>query len=230
MNSFLYSKQRMAVAIAIVFHIIGLVGILFFNASFFASLTFFNLLLSALLLIWTQEEKNSSFFIFVLVSYVVGFMVEYLGVNYSVLFGRYEYGSVLGPKFKNIPIIIGINWFIIMYCCGVSVQLVLNHIWNKIRYAGMPLRDDVGFVSVILDGALLAVFFDWVMEPVAIKLLFWKWLGDGSIPMFNYVCWFLVSCLLLVVFRLLAFKKNNHFALHLLLIQLMFFLILRTFL
>lgn len=230
MITFLHSKLRIAVAIAILFHIIGLVGILFFNAAFFASLTPFNLLLSASLLIWTQEEKNNSFFIFVLVCYVVGFIVEYLGVNYGVLFGSYEYGSVLGMKFKNIPLIIGVNWFIIMYCSGVSVQLVLNHIWNKVKYDDMPLRNNVGFVSVILDGALLAVFFDWVMEPVAVKLIFWKWLGDGSIPMFNYVCWFLVSCLLLLVFRLLPFKKNNHFALHLLLIQLLFFLILRTFL
>ena len=230
MSSFLNSRQTVAIAIAILFHTIGLVGMVFFNTAFFAALTPFNLLLSAWLLIWTQEDKNKWFYVYLLVCYVVGFIVEWLGANYGVLFGSYQYGTVLGWKFKNIPLIIGVNWFIIMYCSGVSVQLVLNVLWNKVKYADMPLRNDVGFVAIILDGALLAVFFDWVMEPVAVKLLFWKWLGDGSIPMFNYVCWFLVSCLLLLIFRLLPFKKNNHFALHLLLIQLLFFLILRTFL
>ncbi len=230
MNSPFHGRQRIAVAIAILFHTVGLIGMLFFNTAFFASLTPLNLLLSAGLLIWTQEEKNRSFFLFVLICYTVGFLVEYLGVNYGVLFGSYEYGVVLGTKLKNIPIIIGVNWFIIMYCSGVSVQLVLNHLWNKVKNTDMPFRNDVGFVAIILDGALLAVFFDWVMEPVAVKLFFWKWMGDGTIPVFNYLCWFLVSCLLLVIFRLLPFKKNNHFALHLLLIQLLFFLILRTFL
>ena len=126
MSTFLRSKQNIAVAVAILFHTIGLIGILFFNAPFFAALTPFNLLLSALLLVYTQEEKSKSFFLFVLICFIVGFFVEWLGVNYGVLFGSYEYGQVLGLKFKNIPIIIGVNWFIIIYCCGVSVQFVLN--------------------------------------------------------------------------------------------------------
>jgi len=82
--------------------------------------------------------------------------------------------------------------------------------------------------SVITDGATLAVIFDWLMEPVAIKLGFWKWQGD--IPVYNYVCWFFISLLMLVLFRACKFNKQNKFAVNLLLIQLLFFLILRTFL
>ena len=85
-------------------------------------------------------------------------------------------------------------------------------------------------LSVIVDGATLAVFFDWLMEPVAVKLGYWAWNGDGSIPMFNYLCWFIVSLLLLAVFHFAKFNKQNKFAVNLLLIQLMFFLLLRTFL
>lgn len=33
-------------------------------------------------------------------------------------------------------------------------------------------------LSVIVDGATLAVFMDQVMEPVAVQLGYWKWNGD----------------------------------------------------
>ncbi len=222
------SPQKKATAIAVLFHVIGLTGILFFDRELFVSLTPFNLLLSAGLLIYTQSEKNKAFFLFVLVCFVVGFSVEYIGVNHQLLFGEYVYLKPMGVQWQRVPLVIGVNWFIMMYCCGVSIQLFLNRMWNKLKDANQPARKNVGFIAVILDAALLATFFDWVMEPVAVKLGWWKWLGDGSIPLLNYVSWFGISALLLLLFRLLSFDKQNQFAVNLLLIQFMFFLILRT--
>ena len=85
-------------------------------------------------------------------------------------------------------------------------------------------------LSIMVDGATLAVLFDWLMEPAAVKLGYWKWLGNGEIPLYNYMCWFVISMLLLFVFHKLQFNKQNKFAVNLLLIQAMFFLLLRTFL
>lgn len=223
-------KQQVALGIAIIFHTVGLIGILFVNKDFFISLTPLNLLLSFALVLWTQEEHNRYFWSFVVICFGTGIFTEWLGVNHQILFGTYRYLSPLGLKWEGVPLLIGVNWFIIMYCCGISVQQVLNKIWNRLKDQDMPPRTDVGFWAIVLDGALLATFFDWVMEPVAVKLGFWQWLGDGSIPFKNYWSWFLVSAFLLLLFRLFRFKKNNLFAVHLLLIQLMFFLILRTFL
>jgi bisanhydrobacterioruberin hydratase len=223
-----FSPQKKATGIAVLFHVIGLTGILFFDRQLFVSLTPFNLLLSAGLLIYTQTEKNKAFLLFVLVCLAVGFTVEYIGVNHQLLFGEYAYGEPMGMQWQHVPLVIGVNWFIMMYCCGVSIQLFLNRMWNKLKDADQPERKNVGFIAVILDAALLATFFDWVMEPVAVKLGWWKWLGDGSIPLLNYVSWFGVSALLLLLFRLLSFDKQNQFAVNLLLIQFMFFLILRT--
>jgi bisanhydrobacterioruberin hydratase len=223
-----YSKQQVATFIAVLFHIIGLVGILFYDAALFASLTPMNLLLSAGLLIYTQKEKNSHFFLFITVCYMVGYIVEYLGVNHQLLFGEYRYLPAMGWQLQNVPLVIGVNWFIIMYCCGVIIQHFLNFMWNKLKDEDQPRRSNVGFFAIIIDGALLATFFDWIMEPIAVKLGYWQWLGDGSIPLFNYACWFGISALLMLLFRLLSFQKQNQFAVNLLLIQFMFFLILRT--
>jgi bisanhydrobacterioruberin hydratase len=223
-----FSKQQIATAIAVLFHCIGLAGILFYDAALFASLTPMNLLLSAGLLIYTQKEKNSRFFLFVTVCYVVGYLVEYLGVNHQLLFGEYRYLPAMGWQWKSVPLVIGVNWFIMMYCCGVTIQHFLNFMWNKLKDEDEPRRANVGFFAIIIDGALLATFFDWIMEPIAVKLGYWQWLGDGSIPLFNYACWFVISALLMLLFRLLSFPKQNQFAVNLLLIQFMFFLILRT--
>jgi putative membrane protein len=225
-----FTKFEVATAIAILFHSIGLIGLLFFDKAFFLAATPFNLLLSFILLIWTQTEKNIHFFLFFAACFALGIIVEIIGINTGYLFGDYSYGNVLGPQIKNVPVLIGINWFLIIYCCGISIHTLLMKAISRIAADTGKTPMAMKALSVIIDGATLAVFFDWLMEPVAVKLGYWAWNGDGSIPMFNYICWFVISLLLLAVFHFAKFNKQNKFAVNLLLIQLMFFLLLRTFL
>jgi bisanhydrobacterioruberin hydratase len=225
-----YSKAQIATAIAIIFHAVGLVGMLT-NANLFASISWLNLLLMAGLIIYTQPQKNIPFFIFVALTFCLGIAVEIIGVNTGKLFGNYKYSSVLGISIKNVPIIIGANWFIIMYCCGMAV----NHFMARLAQAlpeGETIRinEKLKLASLVFDAATLAVIMDWIIEPVAIKLNYWSWLPNGDIPTFNYISWFAVSAVFMLLFNMLAFKKNNIFAVHLLLIMSLFFVILRTFL
>lgn len=221
---------QIATSIAIFFHSIGLVGILFFQTDFFIQSTPINLLLSFSLLVWTQPDKNPAYFIFMAAVFVIGFFSEVTGVNTSLLFGNYSYGKVLGFQVWQVPLIIAVNWFIIIYCCGISTQTLLIKVINKIALDNKEPPLILKAMSVIVDGATLAVVFDWLMEPVAVKLGLWTWQGDGSIPFYNYICWLLISILLLTIFHFCKFKKENKFAVNLLLIQALFFLILRTFL
>ncbi len=181
-------------------------------------------------MVWTQQQKNSYYYFFVVIVAVAGFAVEVIGVNTSLLFGNYSYGKVLGVKFKNVPVLISLNWFIIIYCCGITVHTLLTSVIDKVAAQTKTPPLIVKVISIITDGATLAVLFDWLMEPVAIKLGFWQWKGNGAIPVYNYICWALISLLLLIVFHVLPFNKQNKFAINLLLIQFMFFLLLRTFL
>lgn len=225
-----FTKFDIATAVAILFHTIGLVGLLYFDKVFFLAATPFNLLLSFGLLVWTQREKNISFFLFMVICFAVGISVEIIGINTGILFGDYTYGDVLGFKIRNVPVLIGVNWFIIIYCCGISIHTLLMKAINRIAADTGKTPMTLKALSVIVDGATLAVFFDWLMEPVAVKLGYWVWNGEGSIPIFNYICWFVISLLLLTAFHFIKFNKQNKFAVNLLLIQLMFFLLLRTFL
>lgn len=164
-----------------------------------------------------------------LTAIVVGIVVEIIGVNTSILFGEYSYGKVLGMQIKNVPLIIGVNWFIVMYCCGISTNTLLQKAITTIAKETKTPPKSLKAMSVIIDGATIAVFLDWIMEPVALKLGYWQWKTE-AIPMYNYLCWFVISMGLLSVFHFCTFNKQNKFAIHLLLIQAMFFLLLRTFL
>ena len=224
-----FSKQDIATGIAILFHVVGILGILVFKSETVIRSTAVNLLLSFFLLLWTQENKNVFFWLFTLIVVIIGFAVEVIGVNTGFLFGDYSYGDVLGIQFKQVPIIIGVNWFMVLYCSGISTTALLHKIIQPLSATPAEPAPSLKAISVISDAATLAVILDWLIEPVAVKLGFWHW-QDDTVPVYNYICWFVISLLLMAIFQFSPFEKRNKFAIHLLLIQVMFFLILRTFL
>jgi len=226
-----FTKYQIATAIAILFHAVGLIGLLFLDKTLFLQLTPGNLLLMLILLIWTQTEKNKWFLLFLITSIVGGLIIEIIGVQTGTLFGHYSYGTVMGYKIVDTPLILGVNWFTIVYCCGMSFYLLTGKVTGRASLGTIGDKEP-GYLStlVVAGGAFLAVFYDWLMEPVAVTLNYWQWEGDGVIPVYNYVCWFLASGLLLWLFRVSKFEKRNKFAVNLLLIQLLFFLLLRIFL
>lgn len=222
-----FSKYQIATAIAILFHTVGFVGIVIFKSDLIINSTPINLLLMFALIIYTQINKNIAFWIFFTLIALTGLVVEMVGVNTQYLFGEYSYGKVLGPQINNVPLMIGINWFITIYCCGISIHMLLMKAIVRLAAESAAPPMSLKAVSVIVDGATLAVLFDWLMEPVAIQLGYWKWNGD--IPLYNYICWLVIAALMLTLFHFCNFNKQNKFAVHLLLIQVMFFLLLRTF-
>ena len=215
--------------IAIVFHLIGLTGILFFDRDFFIRATPLNLLLMFALVLYTQPGPRLPLYYLIVVCAITGFLAELIGVSTGWLFGAYAYGDALGPKLLNVPLIIGINWFIIVYCCGTSVHMLMEKLVVKLTADQAP-KPALKALWLVLDASLLAMFFDWLMEPVAVRLDYWHWIGTFDVPLYNYLSWFMVSFAMLAVFEWLPFPKKNIFAVNLLLIQAMFFLLLRTFL
>ena len=163
-----FSKYQVATAIAILFHVIGLVGILFFDRSFFIETTPLNLLLMFGLLIYTQDSPRKYFWLFMGLCIVIGIGIEIIGTKTGYLFGDYRYGTVLGPSVAGVPWIIGINWFIIVYCSGVSIHAILSKMIDRLQAASGGPKQLLKTISIVVDGATLAVFFDWMMEPVAV--------------------------------------------------------------
>jgi len=207
------SLFRWAIFLAVLVHFSGAIGIAFFSPSFFIPFTPVNLFLMLLLLILNEQQINFKFVQAFLMAVVVGMTTEMIGVNTGMLFGDYTYGEVFGRKLFGVPVLIGINWFCIVYASHVVAKKFNRNVVK-------------GKLPIALLAASIATAFDWIMEPVAMKLRFWNW-SDGQIPMFNYCCWFVISFAVSIAFEYLKIEANNKFAPYFLMIQALFFLFLR---
>ena len=203
---------RWAIFFAVLVHFSGALGIAFFSPAFFVPFTPVNLFLMLLLLILHEQPIHFRFVQAFLMAVVVGMTTEMIGVNTGLLFGDYSYGEVFGRKLFGVPVLIGINWF----CVVFAAHVVAIKFSDKLK----------GKFPVALLTAAIATAFDWIMEPVAMKLGFWNW-SDGTIPLFNYVSWFVISFAVSTAFGYLKIQSNNKFAPYFLMIQALFFLFLR---
>lgn len=209
----LKSKIFWAVFICALVHVSGAIGMAFFNREAFLEMTYVNLLLMFALLLWTEDRITSSFIYSLIIIFITGVVTEIIGVNTGLLFGSYQYGDFFGLKLLNVPILIGVNWFCIVYSCFIlACQFVRNS-----RYA---------FIIIPFITALLTTAFDWIMEPAAVALNFWTWEG-GVIPLLNYASWFMITFVLVRIMLLLDSPRSNIFAIYLLIIQAFFFIFLR---
>ena len=189
-------------------HLVGIVGMLSPFQEYFRLLTPFNLLMSAAILWVNHRERNLEILWYSIFVFILGFLVELVGVRFGIIFGQYTYGATLGPKLFNVPLIIGLNWLLVMYCIAA-------------------LTDSLKIPTVvkIAAGATLAVAVDWLIEPVAMHFDFWTW-KDGIVPFQNYVAWFFTSAIMQSAYHLLKVKAENKLALTYYFAQLFFFLIL----
>lgn len=222
-----YLKKSNPLYLALLFHITGVLGILYTPyKDLFIYSTPIVLLTMFILLVNTQIKITKNYILFFLITFLIGMTTEIIGVNKGLLFGDYQYGKVLGPKIYGVPFIIGLNWFVIVFCSGALCTQVVDLFQNRIN---IKITGIASSIFVIIGGATIATCFDFILEPVAIKLKFWSW-NNEYIPLFNYICWFVISAILLGVKTYLNKFTVNTFATSLIIIQAIFFLILNLFL
>lgn len=197
-------------SLIVLFYTVGLLGFLYPPAvPLFKQLVPFHLLLMTGLLIANQHVRNQSFWLFLGVVYVAGFLIELLGTQTGMVFGSYFYGETLGYKIFGTPLMIGVNWILVIYSVGMALsELNVQNVY-----------------AFVLLGASSVTLLDFLIEPVAMKFDYWDWAG-GVVPVQNYVVWFVFSALLLLVFYKSYFPKTSSSAAILFVVQFLFFFIL----
>ena len=209
------NRENQSIFVLIVLYIVGVFGILIPFHSDFLLLTPLNLLISLALVLWNHPKWNTGIVIALILSWIVGFSIEHLGVSTGQIFGEYAYGPVLGYKLWNTPLMIGINWMLLIYCTSIGV----NYFLPKSGW----------FLKSIL-AATLMVSLDVLIEPVAIHYDFWQW-TEPEVPLQNYIGWWLLSFCLNSLFVISDdYNSRNKVALYLLIIQFLFFWVIGLFL
>jgi uncharacterized membrane protein len=201
--------QKYAIFLIVSMHIAGIIGLtLPQSRELFLWLTPFNLITTFLLLLDAHVDWRNSFKMYLVLAYIISFGVEAIGVNTGIIFGWYEYGSVLGLKLWDTPLLIGVNWLILLLAC--------SDVANRIH--------PNPYIRSVMASALM-VALDFIIEPIAISLGFWTW-EEVEVPLRNYVGWFITALILQLYYSFTKTKPANSRSLWILGAQILFFSIL----
>ncbi|MEN1784911.1 MAG: carotenoid biosynthesis protein [Bacteroidota bacterium] len=195
---------RMGIFLIWLFHLSGAIGITWGYKDWFIEKTWLNLMACVLIFAFCYPMNTSRKWLIFGLFFGIGMFVEWLGANFSLLFGSYDYGNNLGPKIDGVPLFIGINWALLTF---ITAALVTKPgPYGSLRALG---------------GAALMVFLDFFMEKSAPIFDFWSF--GPHVPLENYITWFVIAFVLhLILFRS-RLKGNRIICLHLYLAQLAFF-------
>ena len=200
------STAKISVGLIWLFHVSGLCGILFIDRELFLETTPINLFVTFIMLFVNQPQMDRGVALAAGFAFVMGFFVEFLGVNFGLIFGEYVYGNNLGLKIGGVPLLIGANWVMLAFITG-SVAAIFF---------------DTSSLKAAVFGAFLMVLIDLVIEPVAPKFDFWEF-ADITAPLSNYIGWFLVAFPIQWVYQTQVKIKDRVFSFHLVLVQFFFF-------
>lgn len=189
--------QRLLLALLMLFGIAGLIatiGIAFnvnppFSLAWAGSGLLFlegGLLIVAAMLRFGISRGITASLLVILLSYAV----EAVGVNTGIPFGSYRYTDILFPRLPGgVPLAVMFAW----------VLIVLG------GYGWVQKDEQPPGVHGVLLGATLATLLDLEIEPVAVYLEhYWQWLIPGplnyyGVPLANFIAWFVVALLLLLM-------------------------------
>ena len=200
------STSKVSVFVIWLFHVCGMIGISYGNKDLFLSFTPVNLIISFFLLFVNQIQITQREILSVFTIFLIGMICEILGVNYGYIFGDYVYLDNLGTKVFGVPILIGINWIILTFITGS----ISSYIFKKnLKFS-------------ILFGAIFMILLDLIIEPVAPLLGFWIF-DLPSVPLQNYVGWFLIGLATQFIYQKFVVNKEIPFSANLLLANIVFF-------
>ena len=201
------NREITSIAIIWLFHVSGILGIIYGNSEWFISAT--PLILSinfALLLINCNGHKW--FFHMVILGFLTGMITEILGVQKGWIFGDYKYGNALGYKILGVPMLIGVNWALLTIITAAIAQQFYENLFMR-----------------IVIGVCLMILLDLLIEPIAPVLDFWAFEG-GNAPLQNYIGWTAVAIFLQSIFHYFRIEVKGWFPNQLYILQIIFFTVL----
>lgn len=152
------------------------------------------LITDTILLALFEKKLTRKHLIAFLFIFIGSFLVEVMAVKTGHIFGVFEFGTTLGPQIWETPLTIGCFWFILVYCVYVIFYRFPFPSWLK-----------------AILGATTLVVFDAVLEPVAVKLDMWYWIG-GLVTFQNFLAWFITTLVFIDFIHLLRIEPQNKVA------------------
>jgi putative membrane protein len=198
------------VILFIVIYLVGVAGIsISYTSEFFTDLVPVIILLSLFTCIVFHRPSFDKRTVIVFLSIVIiSFFLEAAAVKSGIIFGNYSYGTSLGHRIFDTPLIIGLNWLFLVYCTA-AVTENLNQ----------------GKIIKILAASFLMLIYDLLLEISAPVLEMWSF-ENGLTPVRNYIAWFVIAVFFQSALKIADIKIINTTAQKIFLIQLVFFILI----
>lgn len=135
----------------------------------------------------------------------MGFIAESLGVNFGLIFGTYSYGENLGYKLLGVPLMICVNWVLLIATSADIAKYISKNI----------------IVSALIGSALLTGL-DIILEVFAPRFDFWEF-ENGVVPLQNYIGWFVTAFVAQLGYQYFEVKTNTIISWHVLISIILFF-------
>jgi putative membrane protein len=135
---------------------------------------------------WAGWKRMGVFFV---LTAVVCYLLEEVGVRTGLIYGPYHYSEMLGPKLGHVPVLIPLAWFMMIYPSWVVARALLR---------GVETSSPVGLAGQALIAAMVMTAWDTVMDPGMAAAGNWTWEQGGpyfGVPFQNYFGWLLTTFL-----------------------------------
>jgi putative membrane protein len=213
MSTYLQHQKLKTILLFSIFYSIGVAGVWIpATQGVFITMIPVAMLMSFVAILLFHRSLNSRntrliFFMIILVSY----LVEVAGVHSPMIFGNYIFGNGLGLKLFSTPLVIGINWAMLVYCSASIME----------RFK-LPVIVQIFFASVIM------ILYDIVLESVASFLDMWYWNGN-TVPLQHYLAWFVIALIFHGLVKWKKVKTENPLAPAIFICQFLFFVAILLF-
>lgn len=135
-------------------------------------------------------------------SAVISWVYEQAGVATGLVFGAYHYTDYLGARLGDVPLLIPLAWFMMIYPSYVIANLALER-----RPTGTP-EGMARLIRLAAVSAVVMTLWDLVIDPILSgpSVRAWIWEPGGpyfGIPIQNYVGWLLTTFTVYLAYRAL---------------------------
>jgi uncharacterized membrane protein len=165
---------------------------------------------------------------FFTLSWIITFVAEFLGSNFGLIFGSYDYTSAVGPLLGGVSLAVPFNWSILQYAALMLVDWLLGlggegrgvAWYGKVLWSAL-IALTAGFIltaaALMCDPAYVSGV--WAQVTGTPPWWWWEggsylpelqvWQGSGGIPVQNFVGWTATTFLVVFVFNLFFQVKNE---------------------
>ena len=141
-------------------------------------------------------------------SFIVAFTAEALGVNFGLVFGNYYYTKILGFSLFGVPLLAALAWEPIVYAAFCLSDMLSQRLVSTLPQS---LRKS-NYIWIAAIGAFATTAWDMMIDPIAVSQGWWVWEGGGpyvpyvanGVPIQNFIGWLGVAFVINLIYRLVV--------------------------